>query len=284
MCSDPVLSEKLEKLTDVLTGYGQMLIALSGGVDSVFLLTFARNVLGGDSVAALTASGPHFAPDEVQYAAHLCDCLGISHKIIKTDEILPLIEDNPLDRCYICKKAIFSQLKERAEMTGSTLADGTNLDDMDDYRPGHRALQELEVASPLKDAGLTKAEIRDALKLMASEDNSLAAALMLDSGMPIWEKPAFACLASRIPYGEKITCEKLNAVYRAEVFLRSIGFRQVRVRHHGDVARIEVLPGDRHRLFDEALMDRINNEITSCGFRYAALDLGGYKMGNLNKE
>lgn len=284
MCSNLVLCEKLERLKSILSGYGQMLIALSGGVDSVFLLIFARNVLGSDSMAALTASGPHFAPDEVQYAASLCDSLGISHKIITTDEILPLIEDNPPDRCYICKKAIFSQLKERAEMTGSILADGTNLDDMDDYRPGHRALQELGVSSPLRDAGLTKAEIRDALKLMASEDTALAAALTLENDMPVWEKPAFACLASRIPYGDIITCEKLNAVYKAETFMRSLGFAQVRVRHHGDVARIEVLPGDRHRLFDEALMDRINKEITACGFKYAALDLGGYKMGNLNKE
>lgn len=284
MTPDSVLCEKLEKLTDILKNCGQILIALSGGVDSVFLLTFAGNVLGSDNVAALTASGPHFAPDEVQYAARLCDCLGISHKIIKTDEILPLIEDNPPDRCYTCKKAIFSQLKERAEITGSVLADGTNLDDMDDYRPGHRALQELGISSPLRDAGLTKAEIREALKLMASEDNRIAAVLTLDDGMPIWEKPAFACLASRIPYGEKITCEKLDAVYKAEVFMRSLGFRQIRVRHHGDVARIEVLPADRCRFFDETLMDRINEEITACGFRYAALDLAGYKMGNLNKE
>ena len=131
---------------------------------------------------------------------------------------------------------------------------------------------------------LTKAEIRDALKLMASEDTALAAALTLENDMPVWEKPAFACLASIIPYGEIITCEKLNSVYKAETFMRSLGFAQVRVRYHGDIARIEVLPGDRHRLFDEALMDRINKEITACGFKYAALDLGGYKMGNLNKE
>lgn len=284
MISDSSINEKLKKLTAILTGYGQMLIALSGGVDSVFLLVFAGNVLGSDNVAALTASGPHFAPDEVQYAVRLCDQLGISHKIIKTDEILPLIEDNSPDRCYICKKAIFSQLKERAEIMGSVLADGTNLDDMDDYRPGHRALCELGISSPLKDAGLTKSEIREALKLMGSEDNTIAAALTLENGMPIWEKPAFACLASRIPYGERITCEKLDAVYNAEVFMRSLGFRQVRVRHHGDVARIEILPADRHRLFDEALMDKVNEEIKRCGFRYASLDLGGYKMGNLNKE
>lgn len=284
MTADLDLCEKLEKLTDILKGYGQMLTALSGGVDSVFLLVFARNVLGSDNVAALTASGPHFAPDEVRYAVCLCDSLGISHKIIRTDDILPLIEDNSRDRCYICKKAIFSQLRERAEITGSILADGTNLDDMDDFRPGHRALQELGVSSPLRDAGLTKSEIRESLKLLASQDSSLASVLTLDNGMPIWEKPAFACLASRIPYGEKITCEKLDAVYKAEVFMRSIGFRQVRVRHHGDVARIEVLPADRYRLFDESLMDRINEEITACGFRFAALDLGGYRMGNLNKE
>ena len=273
-----VLTDKLEKLKNIISGYGQMLVALSGGVDSVFLLTFAYNLWRDDRVAALTAAGPHFAADETEYARQLCDNLGISHKIIKTDYILPIIENNPTDRCYICKKEIFSVLKERADMVGSVLADGTNLDDMDDHRPGYRALQELEIASPLKDAGLTKAEIREALKALADDDSLIKAALMTD----IWNKPAFACLASRIPYGQQITEEKLSAVYEAEVFLRNLGFSQVRVRHHGDVARIEVLPEDRSKFYDDAFMDKVDEGIKGCGFKFAALDLAGYKMGNLN--
>ena len=277
-----ILSEKLTRLEEILNGYGQMLVALSGGVDSVFLLTFAHKLWRDDRVAALTADGPHFAPDEVDYAQQLCDRLGISHKRLPMDHVMPIIEDNPKDRCYHCKKEIFSLLKQRADMVGSVLADGTNLDDMDDYRPGYRALQELGIANPLKDAGLTKAEIRAALKMLAKDDEVLAAALTLPDGMKIWEKPAFACLASRVPYGETITADKLEAIYKSEVFLRELGFTQIRVRHHGDVARIEVLPQDRCRFFDEAFMDKVNSGIRECGFRFAALDFGGYKMGNLN--
>lgn len=285
--------DKLKKLEEILNGYGQMLVALSGGVDSAFLLVFAYKLWGDDRVAALTADGPHFAADEVEYARLLCDRLGISHKLMYMGDVLEIIADNPADRCYHCKLEIFSRMKMRADMVGSVLADGTNLDDMQDFRPGYKALQELEVASPLKEAGLTKAEIRDALAEMAAEDELLAAALIIPSSaageaadlvrpLPLWEKPAFACLASRIPYGERITEEKLRAVYEAEVFLRSLGFDQVRVRHHGDVARIEVMPEDRQRFFDGAFMDKVNDGIKKCGFKFAALDLGGYRMGSLN--
>jgi len=272
------MKDKLKKLEKILNGYGQMLVALSGGVDSAFLLVFAHRLWRDDRVAALTADGPHFAADEVGYARTLCDNLGISHKTLDMSDVLPIIEDNPKDRCYHCKKEIFSLIKMRADMVGSVLVDGTNLDDMSDYRPGYQALQELGVTSPLKEAGLTKSEIREALKQMAAENESLAAALMV----PLWEKPAFACLASRIPYGETITEEKLSAIYDAEVFLRSLGFTQVRVRHHGDVARIEVPPEDRTKFFDCDFMSHVNNGIKKCGFKFAALDLGGYKMGALN--
>lgn len=277
------LNDKLKKLAKILEGYGQMLVALSGGVDSVFLLVFAHKLWGDDRVAALTADGSHFADDELAYAKQLCEKLGISHKRINVDDVLSLICHNPPDRCYLCKKEIFSRLKERADMRGRILADGTNLDDLDDYRPGYKALQELGVASPLKDAAFTKAEIRQALKALADEDDLIAAALTLENGSPIWEKPAFACLASRIPYGEAITTEKLNAIYEAEVFLQSLGIAQVRVRHHGDVARIEVLPEDRNKFYNTSFMDKVNEGIKKCGFSFAALDLGGYQMGSLNK-
>lgn len=277
------LDDKLKKLAEILTSYGQMLVALSGGVDSVFLLVFAHKLWGDDRIAALTATGPHFADDELAYAKQLCEALGVSHKRIKADDVLSEIRHNPPDRCYLCKKEIFSRLKERADMRGYVLADGTNLDDLDDYRPGYQALQELGIASPLKDAALTKKEIRQALKALADEDERFAAALTLKNGAPVWEKPAFACLASRIPYGELITTEKLNAIYEAEIFLQSLGLSQVRVRHHGDVARIEVLPEERCKFCDANFMDRVNEGIKKCGFSFAALDLGGYQMGNLNK-
>ena len=279
------LESKLEKLGSILSGYGKMTVALSGGVDSAFLLCFAYKKWHDDRIAALTACGPHFAPDETEYSAALCKKLGISHELIPVDHILPLIEDNPVDRCYVCKKAIFSSIKKLTDEQGRVLADGTNLDDMSDYRPGHKALQELKVASPLKEAGLTKQEIRTALHQLAESDPLIKQALTVPSpggSIPMWEKPAFACLASRIPYGEQITREKLAAVYRAESYLRSLGFTQLRVRHHGDVARIEVLPEDRSRFYDEAFMDMVNEEIKKCGFRFAALDLGGYRMGSLN--
>ena len=272
------LSDKLERLKNIISGYGQMLVALSGGVDSVFLLTFAYSIWRDGRVAALTAKGPHFAEDEILYAQQLCSRLGVSHEFADASDILPAIEDNPRDRCYICKKAIFSSLKDRADTEGRILADGTNLDDMDDYRPGYRALQELDIANPLKDAGLTKSDIRTALRELAAGDRKIGEALAAD----IWNKPAFACLASRIPYGSRITEEKLKAVYDAEVFLRSEGFAQVRVRHHGDVARIEVLPEDRIRFCNADFMDKVDQKLRACGFKFVALDLGGYKMGNLN--
>lgn len=281
------LNDKLKKLENILQSYNRITVALSGGVDSAFLLAFACKVLGFEDVRAITACGPHLAEDEVRYAENLCDRLGVKHHVINMDHIMPILEPNPADRCYHCKKAMFSTLKEHA--VDSVLADGTNLDDMDDYRPGHKALAELEIASPLKDAGLTKNEIRAALhqltnEIYLSKDKKgkkidLLAALTLPDGTPVWEKPAFACLASRVPYGESITRDKLAAIYKAEKFLRSLGLKQVRVRHHGDIARIEVPAEDRSIFFDETFMDKVNKEIKKCGFKFAALDLGGYRMG-----
>jgi len=155
------LKDKLDNLENILKSYNRITVALSGGVDSAFLLAFSSKVLGAENVKALTAKGPHLAPDERDYARELCAALGIDHKIIDMDHIMSIISPNPTDRCYHCKKAIFSELKA---LSDDTLADGTNLDDMNDYRPGHKALAELKIASPLKDAGLTKNEIREALE------------------------------------------------------------------------------------------------------------------------
>ena len=280
------LDKKLHKLEAILKEYDKILVALSGGVDSAFLLAFARKTLGADNVSAITACGPHLAKDEVEYAAGLCHDLGVDHETLNMDHVLPIIEHNPPDRCYLCKKEIFFLMNEKAAASGKVLVDGTNLDDMDDYRPGHKALKELDVKSPLKDSGLTKSDIRTALKILTEEktytsakDPDYKSALTLKTGMPIWEKPALACLASRIPYGESITVEKLSAIYKAEIFLRDLGFPQVRVRHHGDIARLEVLPKDRRKFFDEGFMDMVNDHIKGLGFKYAVLDLGGYSMG-----
>lgn len=284
--------EKLSKLENIIKEYGQMIIAFSGGVDSTFLLSFAYRVLGADNVAALSAVGPYFAADESAYAQAVCDRLGIAHKKMDVSYILPMIEDNPEDRCYYCKKELFGVLKQRADMVGSVLADGTNFDDLSDFRPGHRALAELGIASPLRDAGLTKAEIRAGLGWIAEDDPLLGAALKLDDGMLIWEKPAFACLASRIPYGEKITVDKLTAIYKAEIYLRGLGFTQLRVRCHdtskGDapalLARIEMLPEEMGRILDPELMAKVNEELKDIGFAFVTLDIGGYKMGSFNRE
>lgn len=302
------LNEKLQQLKDILNGYGQMIVAFSGGVDSTFLLAFAYELWGDDRVAAITATGPHFAPDETEYAREVCERLGISHKYMDVSYVLGMIKRNPEDRCYHCKREIFSNLKERADMVGSVLADGTNADDMADYRPGHKAVQELGVASPLKDAGLTKADIRQALQEMAERDPQLKAALGMDAApenavpadravaeqpLTIWKKPAFACLASRIPYGETITEEKLSAIYRGEVFLRSKGFMQVRVRCHeiagrvsGNksrfIARIELEPADMARFCTGELFEETEAALREIGFEYVTLDLGGYSKGKLN--
>jgi len=276
------LDEKLKKLEEILTGYGQMIVALSGGVDSTFLLAFAAEVYGKagcpDNVAAITATGPQFAADETDYAVRLCEKLSVSHKKLDASGVLESIKDNPADRCYTCKKALFSMMKAKADMVGSVLADGTNLDDLDDYRPGYRAIQELGVASPLKEAGLTKADIRQALA---------------DAGIrEVAEKagsPAFACLMTRIPFGEEITEEKLQMIGAAEAYLKGCGLSQVRVRCHetvgGFLARIELEPAGMAKMFEAEAgekMAAVETELKSRGFRFVTLDLGGYEKGKMN--
>ncbi len=252
-----MLEDKLGMLRENLLDKGSITVALSGGVDSVFLVYFAKEVLG-DKVSAVTGVAANFAPDETEYAVNLCKKLGIRHKIIEVP-VMDALRNNPKDRCYHCKKKIFSELIKSAE----NLADGTNLDDVSDYRPGIKALAELGIWSPLKDAGLTKPEIRQALK---------------ERGINIWDKPAFACLASRIPYGEEITEAKLEAVYKVECALKQMGFTQVRARHHGDVVRIEMLPSE----WDISRFKEIDKAGKAAGFKFVALDLEGYKMGRMN--
>lgn len=263
------MQSKLELLRQKLLGHENMAVAFSGGVDSTFLLLCAKDIFG-DDLLAVTALAPNFDPDEIEQTKKICTDHEIRHLIINLGtDLLDEIAHNPEDRCYVCKKSIFSALRTTLSDLGfDTLADGTNLDDAQDYRPGQRALDELGVISPLRDAGFTKQDIRMGLKAM---------------NVDIWDKPAYACLASRVPYGEEITIEKLDSIHQAESALRELGFTQVRVRHHGDVARIEVPPAQRSRFFDEAFMDLVNEIIKKAGFKYASLDLGGYVMGSLNQ-
>ena len=283
--------DKIAELKRILTECGKVAAAFSGGVDSTFLLCFASEVLGSENVIAVTAVASNFAPDEIDYAQKMAAELGVRHICVET-ELPELFRVNPPDRCYYCKKAVFTALIEQvAAETGAEVknccgmkagqeqlgeaadgfvfCDGTNLDDADDYRPGSRAAAELGVRSPLREAKLTKSEIREELKKL---------------GVSIWDKPAFACLASRIPYGKRITDEMLNAVYEIEKMLRDKGYTQVRALLHDEVVRLELLPAEMQQLAaDRALCEVLSARARELGFAYTALDICGYKMGSLNR-
>jgi uncharacterized protein len=268
MTANPQLELKYRRLLDLIAGKGSAAVAFSGGVDSSFLCHAAREALG-DRAAAITVLSPMLPKSEADCARLVSAQVGIRHFFVEEDEIDEEVAANPRERCYFCKKLEFGTILAEARKHGiNTVLDGSNMDDLGDYRPGLAALAELEICSPLREAGLSKAEIRD---------------LSRRFGLPTWDKPAFACLASRIPYGERIDREKLGRVERAEDLLREMGFRQIRVRSHGDIARIEVAPGERKRFFEESLMDSVSQSLKSFGFLYAALELEGYVQGNLNR-
>lgn len=262
------LQQKRERLKAVLSDMGSVAVAFSAGVDSTFLLKVAHDVLG-DRAVAVTASTAAFPERERNAAAAFCKAEGIRLLPVNIDVFaVKGFSDNPPDRCYLCKKAIFSRLLQTAQESGArTLVEGTNADDTGDYRPGMRAVHELGVRSPLFEVGLTKSEIR---------------ALSREMGLPTWQKPALACLATRIPYGEAITPQKLHMIDGAELKLAELGFRQYRVRLHGDAARIEVLPDELVRFADPALRDAVSAALHQLGFRYVSLDLDGYRTGSLN--
>ncbi len=261
------IQRKLSLLNQKLRSFDSLAVAFSGGVDSTFLLLAAHRVLG-EATLAVTMYGPNFNPDEVKEAKNLCQEEAIPHLLIALEQdAFETFSHNPEDRCYICKHAIFSQIKET--LSSMPIADGTNADDSEDYRPGRLALKELGIISPLEEIGFTKEDIRQGLRAM---------------NVPSWDKPAGACLASRIPYGDQLTPAKLEAIYQIEKKLKELGFSQVRLRHHGDIARIEVLPHQRHLFCQPEILDKVDALVKSFGFRYATLDLAGYIMGNLSPK
>ncbi len=266
---DENLLGKWKRLREILQGYGCAAIAFSGGVDSTFLLRAAQEALG-DRMAAVTAISCFFPGRERQEAEDYCRAEGIRHIFVYTNELeIEGIRENPRNRCYLCKKDLFGKIAKLAEENGlAVVCEGSNMDDMGDYRPGLQAVAELGIKSPLREAGLYKAEIRE---------------LSRHLGLATAEKPSFACLASRFVYGETITEEKLGMVDRAEQLLLNLGFRQMRVRIHGDMARIEVLPEELPRLVEPGNRQKITETLRGLGFSYVTVDLAGYRTGSMNE-
>jgi uncharacterized protein len=264
-----MLDQKFNKLKEIISNLESVAVAFSGGVDSTFLLKVAHDVLK-DNVIAVTATSSTYPERELKEAKSYAESFGVKHIIIVSEELdIEGFSKNPIDRCYYCKKELFTKIgKVAKEHNVKYILDGSNFDDIGDYRPGMKAAKELNVVSPLKQAELTKKDIRELSKRL---------------NIPTWNKPAFACLSSRFPYGHEITEPKLKMVEEAEQFLLDMGFRQVRVRHHGDIARIEVSPEEREKFFSLNIMDTIGLKLKDIGFTYVALDLLGYRTGSMNE-
>jgi uncharacterized protein len=264
-----LLQEKYQLLKDNIKKRGSAAIAFSGGVDSTFLVKVAHEVLG-DKMLAITATSSTYPERELQEAIKYAKDMGVKHLIISSEELdIEGFASNPKNRCYYCKKELFTKINAIAKENGvGYVFDGSNVDDDGDYRPGMQAARELEVVSPLKEAKLTKQEVRELSK---------------ELNLPTWNKPAFACLSSRFPYGNKITAPKLKMVEQAEQFLLDLGIRQVRVRHHEQIARIEVSPEERVKFFDVKVMDKIGEKFKEIGYTYVTLDILGYRTGSMNE-
>mgnify|MGYP006409733171 FL=1 len=263
------VEEKLSKLKAVVSKLESVVVAFSGGVDSTLVAKVCYDTLKDKSMAD-TARSETYPDFEFKESQKLADEIGIKHLVIDTSELaIEGFANNPPERCYFCKTELFGKLKEIAGEQGFlNVADGANLDDTQEFRPGLQASRELNVRSPLKETGLTKKDIREVSKFL---------------NLPNWDKPAYACLSSRFPYGQSITEEKLSMVSEAEKYLRALGLIQFRVRHHETIARIEVLPEDIHILTNSPVREELSAKFKNIGFTYVTLDLEGYRSGSMNE-
>jgi pyridinium-3,5-biscarboxylic acid mononucleotide sulfurtransferase len=260
--------EKLEKLKNIISSFNSIAIAFSGGVDSTLLARVCTDILPEKSILLITATSCTYPFYELDEAVDLAKSLNLKHKVIVSEETdIPGFTDNTPERCYFCKKELFTEIKELALKEGiETILDGSNYDDRTDFRPGRKALKELGIKSPLFDAQLCKKEIRELSRMYK---------------LPTSEKPAYACLASRFPYGEKITKEKLERVGTAEQEIRNMGFTQFRVRSHDSLARLEFIPDEMEKAWD--LRNNIEKVCKNAGFNYISIDLKGYRTGAMNE-
>lgn len=264
-----LLQEKYANLKDYIKNLGSLAIAYSGGVDSTFLLKVAYDVLGENAIA-VTATSSTYPKREFEEAKRWIKDIGAKHIIIESEELdINGFSENPTNRCYYCKQELFTKV-QRVAMKNNIkyVADGSNLDDLGDFRPGLQAAAELKVVSPLREAKMTKEDIR---------------ALSKELALPTWSKPAFACLSSRFPYGHKITKEKLSMVEQAEDYLYDLGLRQLRVRHHENIARIELGEVEFEKFMNKNLMRQVGKKLKKIGFTYVTLDLNGYRTGSMNE-
>jgi uncharacterized protein len=258
-----------QRLHELLAGYDSVIVAFSGGVDSAYLAWAATQVLG-PAALCITADSPSYPDHHRQLAIRVARECGLRHEFVRTAEMeRPDYRANPVDRCYHCKHELYTVLTDVARERGvAVIVDGNNADDRSDYRPGRKAAREFGVRSPLDEANLTKADIRE---------------LSRAAGLPTWDEPASACLSSRIPYHSEVTDEKLQMIERAETALRNLGFRVCRVRHHDSLARLEFGRDEIDRAFEAAVRDRIVRELCAIGYQHVAIDLQGYRMGSLNE-
>jgi uncharacterized protein len=264
------LETKIEKLNEIFQSMGKVLVAFSGGVDSTLLLRVARDILGDQNVLAVTALSPLYPERELKGAKKLIQAFGVKHLLIQSNELeISGFSKNPPNRCYYCKKDLFEKLLKLSKEFGIPwIIEGSTLDDEKDHRPGGVAIQELGIRSPLKEAMFRKTDVRELSKTL---------------GLTTWDKPSFACLASRFPYGEEITIKGLKMVDEAENFLFDLGFKQVRVRHYQNLARIELYPEEMGRLMGATLREEVVSHLKSIGYHYITLDLQGFRSGSMNE-